>query len=152
MSLECIACSTENMIASVCRTPVSKRPRRQGSLWLPEEDAKLLEAVRKYGESKWVEIAEMVGTRSRKQCRERYINHLNPTIDNSKWSTEEDMTILRQYALIGSKWCSIASCLNNRTARATRNRYYSLSNKQKNVSCFTPSSVRYTVDVGGYPW
>ncbi|ELP94054.1 transcription factor MYB23, putative [Entamoeba invadens IP1] len=134
------------------RVSREKRIRKQGKMWDIKEDAKLLEAVRKYGESKWVEIAEMVGTRSRKQCRERYINHLNPTIDNSKWSTEEDMTILRQYALIGSKWCSIASCLNNRTARATRNRYYSLVHKKKVVSCFTPVVDGFSISIGGNPW
>ncbi|BFU18697.1 myb family DNA-binding domain containing protein [Entamoeba histolytica HM-3:IMSS] len=120
-----------------------RKERRQGKMWTNEEDNKLMRGVERYGESKWVEISKEVGSRTRKQCRERYINHLKPSIDTSQWKREEDEIILQQHSVFGSHWCSIAMYLNNRTARSIRNRYYSLINKKSNSSCFKPSTMTH---------
>ncbi|EDR21605.1 C-MYB, putative [Entamoeba dispar SAW760] len=138
----------------VCETPNNekrseekyikeRKERKQGRNWTKEEDKKLIKGVEIYGESKWVEISKIVGSRTRKQCRERYINHLKKNIDTSKWKKEEDEIILQQHSIVGSHWCSIALYLNNRTARSIRNRYYSLINKQTNTSCFKPTTLTH---------
>jgi hypothetical protein len=43
--------------------------------WTPEEDAKLIEAVQKLGKD-WVPVAELVGTRTNTQCRQRWLDDL----------------------------------------------------------------------------
>jgi S-ribosylhomocysteine lyase LuxS involved in autoinducer biosynthesis len=45
--------------------------------WSTEEDEKLAEAVNQHGK-KWVAVALMVPGRTNKQCRERWLNHLDP--------------------------------------------------------------------------
>ncbi|GKG32851.1 transcription factor MYB98, partial [Tanacetum coccineum] len=39
---------------------------------------KLLRLVKLHGERKWAHIAEQMICRARKQCRERWHNHLRP--------------------------------------------------------------------------
>ncbi|OHS99839.1 r2r3-MYB transcription factor [Tritrichomonas foetus] len=47
-------------------------PKILKTKWSPEEDAKLLELVRKYGEKCWMKISIDIGTRCDSQCRYRY--------------------------------------------------------------------------------
>ena len=43
-------------------------------------------------------------SRNGKQCRERYVNHLNPDIKRTPWLPEEDVMIEQLYAEWGSQW------------------------------------------------
>ena len=124
-----------------------KKKRKAGQSWKEDEDTRLLTAVQIYGTSRWVEISKYVGTRSRKQCRERYVNHVCPSIDNREWTNEEDELIMKYHNQFNNKWCFIAKQLKGRTARAIRNRYYSLMNKPK--TCFVPSKMNYRIIIGG---
>jgi hypothetical protein len=45
--------------------------------WTPEEDAKLIEAVQKHGRQ-WVPVAALVFTRTNTQCRQRWLDNLDP--------------------------------------------------------------------------
>ena len=47
-------------------------PRISKVLWTPEEDAKLIELVEKYGDRSWTKIASEIGNRSDAQCRYHY--------------------------------------------------------------------------------
>jgi Myb-like DNA-binding domain len=44
------------------------------------EDAKLIGLVGQWGAKKWSNIASAMGTRSAKQCRERWVNTLDPSL------------------------------------------------------------------------
>ncbi|CAG8787254.1 45611_t:CDS:1, partial [Gigaspora margarita] len=43
------------------------------------EDKKLIALVERNGAKKWRNIAYLMGTRSAKQCRERWDSHLKPS-------------------------------------------------------------------------
>ena len=43
-------------------------------------------------------------SRNGKQCRERYVNHLNPNIKRTPWLPVEDDMIEALYAEWGSQW------------------------------------------------
>ncbi|KAL7720709.1 Trichome differentiation protein GL1 [Entamoeba marina] len=130
-----------------------KKPRKKAKNWSKDEDNKLLTAVDILGDTNWVEIAKYVGTRSRKQCRERYINHVSPKIDKRKWTKEEDEIIMNTYQLVGGKWCIINRKLEGRTARSVRNRFKTLTSKLRTNSCFcVVNEVDYFVVNGGNPW
>jgi len=49
-------------------------------------------------------IAAKIGSRTGKQCRERYINHLSPHIKHGPWTDEEDEIMYKLHAELGSKW------------------------------------------------
>ena len=67
-------------------------------LWSPQDDALIIELVKKFGCGKWTYISKMLREtystrRSEKQIRERYVywnfrwhNHLNPEIIKRAWS------------------------------------------------------------------
>jgi hypothetical protein len=53
--------------------------------WTRTEDQILREKRAVYGK-KWNTIAEYLPGRSGKQCRERYVNHLNPNLKRGEWT------------------------------------------------------------------
>ena len=104
-----------------------KRPKRS---WTPAEDDKLVEARRRLLASNdftWVKVAEAVDTRDRKDCRERWVYQLNPEINKSEFTAEEDAYLLALPQT--GKWWSVARALpgpGGRTDMAVKNRYHTL--------------------------
>jgi hypothetical protein len=46
--------------------------------------------VLREGPYKWAQAAKLIAGRTGKQCRERWINILNPQVKKGDWTTEED--------------------------------------------------------------
>jgi ubiquitin len=51
--------------------------------WAPDEDSKLKDAVQKHGGKNWDAISELVADRTNDQCRHRWHQLLNPSIDRN---------------------------------------------------------------------
>ncbi|CAD8183261.1 unnamed protein product [Paramecium pentaurelia] len=105
-------------------------PSRQ--LWSPEEDEQLKELVQKFGK-KWSKICTVMNWRTGKQVRERYLNQLQGTINQDKWTEEEDKLILKLYKKFGTKWSYISSFLNGRPENMVKNRFY--ANLKRRYQC-----------------
>jgi len=73
---------------------------------------------------KWSKIAMMMGGRSGKQIRDRYLNNLNPQIADKDWTAEEDNMLLFLYYNWGKKWSKIAASLPGRSEGQVKNRFY----------------------------
>ena len=55
--------------------------------WTPEEGEQLKELVVVFGTSRWVKVGEeMAKHRTEKQCRERWIDHIDPNVRKGPWS------------------------------------------------------------------
>lgn len=78
----------------------------------PEEDAR------------WTRIAENMGGRSGKQCRERWVNNIRPGIKKGDWTIDEDRSIVTMQKEIGNKWRKISDHLPGRTDNDVKNRWY----------------------------
>lgn len=70
----------------------------------------------------WTRIAEefnkAVGPGSQRkprQCRERWINVIDPSVRRDKWTVEEEYKILKLWKEMGSKWHEISLLIEGRT-------------------------------------
>jgi hypothetical protein len=64
---------------------------------------------------KWSVVAQSMADRTGKQCRERYVNHLNPRLKTCDWSPQEDATVFHLYSTGGSHWAKMAKMIPGRT-------------------------------------
>ena len=108
--------------------------------WTNDEDIKIRKYVQTYGLN-WSKISKFVVSRSPKQIRDRYVNYLNPFLINSKFTEEEDCTLLSLVKELGFKWVKISSILIGRSPVVIKNKYYSLIRIQnKTTLCEIPKS------------
>lgn len=91
----------------------------------PEEDEKLKQLVSVYGTNAWSTIASLMGTnRNHRQCRERWKNYVDPTLQNNQpWNYDDDRLLVEKYAELGPKWNKIAKYFHNRSDNSIRNRW-----------------------------
>ncbi|XP_034871346.1 snRNA-activating protein complex subunit 4 isoform X1 [Mirounga leonina] len=100
----------------IYRWTKSLDPSLKKGFWAPEEDAKLLRAVAKYGQQDWFKIREEVPGRSDAQCRDRYLRRLHFSLKKGRWNASEEGKLLELIEKYGvGHWAKIASELPHRT-------------------------------------
>jgi hypothetical protein len=92
--------------------------------WTPKEDAKLADAAAKFG-NQWTKVAEMVPGRTNAQCRQRWVNRVNPAngVKCRKWSETEDSMLAGAVGEFGNDWTAVASQIEGRTNIQCRQRW-----------------------------
>ncbi|CAH0479277.1 unnamed protein product [Peronospora belbahrii] len=98
--------------------------------WSFEEDSTLEQMVMQ-GCHSWGEVAAHIPGRTAKQCRERWRNHLDPSINKSPFTAEEDSIIQNGFEKMGNRWTQIAELLPGRTEDAVKVRWKALNPDQK---------------------
>ena len=112
--------------ASSTQVKAVRTPRR----WTKEEDLLLKRIVASYEKQevalKWPEVAAKISNRSGKQCRERYVNHLSPTLRPKIWNASEDAMIIHLFLKHGTHWSKTAGYFQGRTDNSCKNRFHHL--------------------------
>lgn len=113
---------------------VHQQQQRKGR-WMTEEDRLLNRLVCAHGDGDdidWSVLEQSFnGTRDSKQIRERWVNHLNPSIKKRKFNDDEISIIEEECSKHKFKWAKIAKKIPNATPLMIKN-FYNNRLKKKN--------------------
>lgn len=109
--------------------PIAPPKKASRQKFSASEDEQLKNLVAELGESNWNEVANRLGTRTARQCRERFKNYLSPSIKNDPWTKEDDLKLQQKYEEYGPKWSIIASFFPSRSDVNIKNHWTRLTNK-----------------------
>ena len=62
--------------------------------------------------------------------RERWINHIDPAINRSPWTHEDDVKLIEAHGRLGNKWTDLAALFPGRTDNMIKNRWNSTIQKK----------------------
>ncbi|PRT55477.1 Myb-like DNA-binding protein myb-1 [Wickerhamiella sorbophila] len=106
-------------------------PKLKRGPWSAEEDQRLLELVQQNRSLRWVKIAKLLGTRTSKQCRERYHQNLKPSLNHRPITEEEGKEITRLVGIYGKRWAAIARHLQGRSDNTIKNWWNAGANRRR---------------------
>ncbi|KAA8498941.1 Transcriptional activator Myb [Porphyridium purpureum] len=106
------------------RSLLGRRQYSRRQYWTPEEDELLRTLVASLGPTDWPSLSAKMPGRSSKQCRERWLNHLQPSAHKSAWTAEEDALIAQLHSQHGNKWRLIAQYVPGRSDNDIKNRFH----------------------------
>lgn len=101
-----------------------------------EEDKLLIASVNRYGSNNWIQVSKEMGSRTARQCRDRWRRYLDPRLNCSKWTSEDDEKLQELYSIYGSQWKKISEMLGNRSDLSIKNRFFILVNRWRDKGIF----------------
>lgn len=126
--------------------------------WNREEDICLLRLMNSLGAvsenptvrnsnfTDWKTVEKCMDGRTAKQCRERWLLNIDPSINKTVWKRSEDEQLLKLQIELGNKWSTIKDILQtNRTENAVKLRFNFIKRQaKKNIG------TQYVLDTLNY--
>jgi Myb-like DNA-binding protein FlbD len=101
--------------------------------WSANEDNYLVSLVKTHGAHNWVRISALIGSRTPKQCRERFHQNLKPSLNHDPITPEEGAIIERLVGEMGKRWAEIARRLQGRSDNAVKNWWNGGMNRRRRL-------------------
>ncbi|KAH9257767.1 hypothetical protein BASA81_004233 [Batrachochytrium salamandrivorans] len=116
------------------------RPGLKKGSWTTDEDDMLismtLNGAMERGEMDWVELCKHIEGRTPKQCRERWKNVLDPSVQRGRWDPSEDNELFRLYSTFGPSWSVISREMHGRrNENMVKNRWRRLGPTPQGQAC-----------------
>ncbi|KAI1122065.1 hypothetical protein F5Y10DRAFT_271450 [Nemania abortiva] len=110
--------------------------------WAADEDQKLIDAVQAV-DRKWTLVSERVGTRNPDQCAKRWQHCLDPSLDRSEWTQEEDTRLMTMVPQSSDKisWRDLAVLFPGRSTTNMKNRHIALTRRNVSQVASTSRSI-----------
>ena len=125
--------NTDDCALSVMKSESGQRRKKLiNQEFTKEEDIKLIKLVNIFGKNNWFVIGQMMSTKTGRQCKDRWMHHLNPKGTLNTWTIEEDCQLIELYSIYGPKWQRISEHISGRTSNSIRNRWRVLLRHSKN--------------------
>ena len=106
----------------------------------PVEDKLLKDLVERYGDSDWTLISTLMPGRNRRQCKDRWEQHLSPSANNKPWTAEEETLLKSLVDQYGNDWVKIARMFDGRPLPQVRNKWRTLKRRiEKGYSLEKPN-------------
>lgn len=107
--------------------------------WLSEEDKILKSLIKKYKKKvNWEKISEELENhnimKNSKQCRERWIHQLDPSLIKKKWTLEENQKLFQLHNKTGNRWKIIAKEFEGRTDNTIKNQFFSIIRRSLRIA------------------
>jgi len=109
---------------------MEKRGNKKRRVFTPFEDSILLRIMNVGQEVSWSRVAEYIPGRTARQCRDRWVNYLNPNIEKKEWNSDDDSLLKEKYLQYGPKWAIILQFFPNTSYNSLKNHFYSKVSKQ----------------------
>ena len=113
----------DKQVANIESIIKDKKDVKIGMKFTEYEDNCLRCLVQQYGTKDWFVISKIIGTKSPRECKDRWEGFIHPKMTNRLWTLEEDMLLAKIYGEIGPKWKKISSFFEGRTDSSVRNRW-----------------------------
>ncbi|RTE68161.1 hypothetical protein BHE90_017462 [Fusarium euwallaceae] len=103
--------------------------------WSDQEDNRLRKLVQACNAPDWKRIAQEIGSRTARQCRERYKNFLAPNLNKKDITPKEGARIERLVEEMGHNWADVARRLgSHRTGNAVKNWWHKNQNRLQRLA------------------
>jgi hypothetical protein len=73
----------------------------------------------------WDVVAQQFNGRTARQCRERWLHYLCPTVRTGEWTVEEDERLVALVNAHGRSWSVLSGLFEGRSENDIKNRWYS---------------------------
>jgi hypothetical protein len=87
------------------RQGLHPRPKAK---FTPGEDERLRMMVEQLGPTDWLAISHAMPNRDARQCRERWMNYVNPVLLHVPWTPDEEHLLKEKFREYGAQWQVIA--------------------------------------------
>ena len=114
-------------------------------LWEEEENQILSDWVKENGPTKWEKCAQLLKSRTGKQCREHWKNFLDNKLKKGNWTSEEDILIIKLYSKYQS-WRKIIPVFEGRSENSIKNRFFSQLRKFANKKKDNEKIIKHKFD------
>lgn len=116
------------------KTRSKKHKTHSKKRFTPDEDRIIKALVNPNIETNWSFIAKSLEKRTARQCRDRWFNYLDPSLNRDEWLPEEDEILVKLFEQKGPQWKFFTIILNGRSINDVRNRYFKLLRKSQKFS------------------